>query len=185
MFTMFGDVQPKQPPAPGVFPGGCVLLVPPEMDTPQALVRALGSRELSAKVVHDEPAVMEALSEMDEARRVLVVVEPDRWPRLAELVHAVRSFHGSVLCWQYKAVDDSPGRLSMLDHTLVMRPQAKKLDQDALESETGPIGQILGHRRRPLDKLLTRVPGRPLTSREIVTQQELTMLLGPAPGEAG
>jgi hypothetical protein len=32
---------------------------------------------------------------------------------------------------------------------------------------------------------LVSAPGRELSTREVVTQQELTMLLGPAPGEAG
>ena len=51
-------------------------------------------------------------------------------------------------------------------------------------SGTGPVGQIR-KRTRPVDRLLVPAPGRQVSTREVVTQQELTMLLGPAPGEAG
>jgi len=168
-----------------------VVLVSSGCDTPQELVNALGSRGLAPEVVRDEPSVMMRLAELAALRggkRVLVIVQPQRVDRLAELVCAVQAHHRDVLCWQYVDRGQGAERLTMLDRQFngpVFRPadgDAWQGDGDLGEGD-GPVGQIIG-RRRPLDKLLVKVPGRPLTSREIVTQQELTMLLGPVPGEA-
>lgn len=176
--------------------GGCVVLVPAGCDTPGPLISALSGRGMSPEVVQDEPGVMLRLAELGGGRRVLVIVEPGRVARLAELVCAVQSYYRDALCWQY--VDRGAGqeKLTMLDRRFSgparvngngnadhAAGQVSGQGADALGEDAAPVGQIAG-RRRPIDKLLVKVPGRPLTSREIVTQQELTMLLGPVPGEA-
>jgi len=172
-----------------MFPGGCVVLVPAEVPTPVALLKALASRGLSSRVAHDEPAVMSLFAERPDGRRVLIVVEPGRWHRLAELVCAVSAYHSEVLCWQYAERGVDQPRLKSLDQRfkgpgLGSVGDARQTNGQAhSEPDSGPIGRIVT-RRRPVDALLNKVPGRPLSTREVVTHQELTMLLGPVPGEA-
>ncbi len=165
----------------GMFPGGCVVLSRPQVAAPELLIRALKSRGLSVRLVHDEPSVMMLFAERSLGRRVLVVVDPPKWERLAELICAVHTYHGQVLCWQFSEQGNGQPRLKALDQRFSGPVQSDESDGDA--SDVGPVGRIV--RRRPVDALLTRVPGRPLSTREVVTQQELTMLLGPMPGEAG
>ena len=145
------------------------------------LMRALSARGLTPTAVHDEPDVMmglAALADRGAERRVLIVVDPARWQRLSQLVQAVHDFHGSVHCWQFDRRDGVQSMLSQLEVT----PEGH--DQAGDKSGVGPIGRIR-KRNRPVDRLLVK-PGREeLATREVVTQQELTMLLGPAPGEAG
>lgn len=138
------------------------------------LLRALSARGLSPVVVNDEPGAMVGLAELAQqglARRVLIVVEPSRWERAGELAGAVRLHHGSVYCWQFDVREGAEPMLSVLE--AVPGP-----------GERSVVGTIR-HRRRSVDALLVKAPGQELSAREVVTQQELTMLLGPAPGEAG
>lgn len=166
---------------PGQRLGGCLVLTGAEAPAPEALLKALVSRGMQVKVVVDEPGVMSALADRAcEHKRVLVVVEPGRWKRLAELICAVSQYHSDVLCWQYTAQGEAQPKLTTLDQ----RVSGPGSAGEAGARDSGPIGRIVGQRRRPVDKLLTRVPGQPLSTREVVTQQELTMLLGPVPGEA-
>lgn len=55
---------------------------------------------------------------------------------------------------------------------------------ESASDELSVVGKIR-KRTRTIDQLLVSTPGHELSTREVVTQQELTMLLGPAPGEAG
>ena len=168
-------------------PGGTDACVP--------LLKALGGRGLEPVVVSDAPGVMLELARLSERRaerRVLVIVEPERWGRLGELMCAVQSHHGGVHCWHYADRGEGEPRLTQLDQRFC----GPILDHAAGGSVTGgrheadedggaePLGRIT-KRRRTVDQLLVKAPGHELTAREIVTQQELTMLLGPAPGEAG
>ncbi|MEM6259262.1 MAG: hypothetical protein AAGI37_13340 [Planctomycetota bacterium] len=157
--------------------GGSVVLMRGRSESCATLLQALSARGLSPVVVDDVPAVMVALAELMRRglqRQVLIVVEPDLWTHLDELLSAVRSFHGSVHCWRFDAADQARPMLSALRTT----------HGDQADSEASPVGKI--HKRpRSIDRLLVSAPGDPASTREVVTQQELTMLLGPAPGEAG
>lgn len=138
------------------------------------LLRALSSRGLSVVVVNDEPSAMVQLSEWSKrglSRRILIVVEPLRWERVGELAFAVRLHHGSVCCWQFDVQEGAELMLSVLDPALG-------------RGERSVVGKIR-HRRRSVDEVLVQAPGGELSARGVVTQQELTMLLGPASGEAG
>jgi hypothetical protein len=150
------------------------------------LLEALASRRVSCRVVHDEPAVMSLFAERPAGRRVLIVVEPGRCQRLAELICAVQAYHREVLCWQYAERDADRPRLKTLDQRFKgPAGGAHRVNNSPRDgSDRGPIGRIVT-RRRAVDALLNKVPGRPLSTREVVTHQELTMLLGPVPGEAG
>lgn len=181
---MSATIHPFQSPAVEAAQGSCLVLVHADAPAPDALLKALGSRGLLPQVISDEPGVMAALAGLTGPRRVVVIVEPQRWERLAELVRAVQTYHHDVLCWQYVQQGGEPGRLSRLDKSMNGPADANGHGGQDDRGEDRPVGQLLG-RRRALDRLVVRVPGRTLSTREIVTQQELTMLLGPAPGEAG
>lgn len=142
------------------------------------LLSALSARALPPVVVHDEPSAMVALAELaerDVARRVLIVVEPMQWGRVDQLADAVRAYHHAVYCWQFDLREGAEPMLSKLE----MR--SGEMPRHEHPSVVGTIRK----RNRPVDQLLVRAPGPELSTREVVTQQELTMLLGPAPGEAG
>ena len=145
------------------------------------LLRALSARGLSPVTVQDEPGAMLALAELADrgvARRVLIVVEPTRWTRLDQLVAAVRDYHASVYCWRFDGSEGADPMLSQLDAA------ANGTDQQNGRSEAATAGRIR-KRTRAVDRLLVKAVGQEQSTREVVTQQELTMLLGPAPGEAG
>ena len=158
-----------------------MLLLREGADANPVLMSALKARGLTPIVVRDEPAAMLALAELSErqlGRRVLIVVEPSRWPRVDQLIDAVRGFHRAVHCWQFDAADGADPMLSRL------ASRGGSSGGDHGRDRHGPVGRIR-KRTRPVDRLLVSAPGRELSTREVVTQQELTMLLGPAPGEAG
>jgi len=161
--------------------GGSVVLVRDRGAGCDVLLRALSARGLSPVTVHDEPSAMLALAGLADrglGRRVLIVVEPARWPRLDQLTQAVRGYHGSVHVWQFDHRDGADPMLSQLEAM-----PARNGGEDA-SSAVGPVGQIR-KRDRAVDRLLVKPTGQVQSPREVVTQQELTMLLGPVPGEAG
>lgn len=154
---------------------------------PTLLLRALEARGLSVRLVHDEPGVMALFAERPIGRRIVIVVEPGRWDRLAEMVCAIHTHHRAVLCWQYAEWGDRLPRLTTMDQRVCGPGPSPQVDARAsvdADRAAEPVGRIV-RRRRALDSIIVKVSGRPLSTREVVTQQELTMLLGPVPGEAG
>lgn len=165
----------------GALAGGSVVLSCEQDAGCGVLLRALSARGLSPVTVHDEPGVMLALAGLADRgadRRVLIVVDPARWPRLDQLMEAVQEHHGSVYCWQFDQRDGAEPMLSQLDGA------ASQSRRNANRSGSSTVGHIR-KRTRPVDRLLVTPVGQEQSTREVVTQQELTMLLGPAPGEAG
>ncbi|MFK7789988.1 MAG: hypothetical protein AB8C95_10930 [Phycisphaeraceae bacterium] len=161
--------------------GGSVVLMREGASGCAVLLSALSARGLPHEVVHDEPSAMLVLADLSRrglVRRVLIVVEPTQWLRLDQLLSAVDDHHGSVYCWQFDNQDGADPMLSQIPR------DSYPFNQGGMLSESGPIGKIR-KRARPVDRLLVPAPGHEETTREVVTQQELTMLLGPAPGEAG
>lgn len=158
--------------------GGSVVLMRDGEGRCGILLSALSSRGLPAVVVYDEPGAMVALAELakrDVARRVLIVVEPKQWGRVDQLADALRVYHLGVHVWQFDLREGAEPMLSKLD----------QMSEDAWQGgHPSVVGQIR-KRNRPVDQLLVRAPGPELSAHGVVTQQELTMLLGPAPGEAG
>ena len=144
------------------------------------LLRALSARGLMPELAHDEAGAMLALAGLGRrrvARRVLIVVEPATWGRLGELMAAVRDYHGEVYCWQFDASDGADPMLSQL------ATSANRNGRESKSAPTGPVG-LIRKRSRSVDRLLVSPLGDEVSARGVVTQQELTMLLGPAPGEA-
>lgn len=161
-------------------------------------MRALDSRGFDPRVVTDEPGVMLALAELSDRGAspcVLVIAEPAWFGRLAELVCAVQTHYPEVLCWQYATRGSGAGRLSELDKRVAGPPRLADFAGGPTEARSEGSGGgrgsksdasvgLVQRRRRPVDGLLTKMRRAQPSPREIVTQQELTMLLGPVPGEA-
>lgn len=161
--------------------GGSVVLMREGASGCAVLLRALSARGLSPEVVHDEPGAMLALAMLSaraDGLRVLIVVEPTRWPRLDQLLTAVQDYHRAAHCWRF---DCESGASAMLSDML---KSSYRFVQGENGTATEPVGRVR-KRRRPVDRLLVSAPEREEAGRGVVTQQELTMLLGPAPGEAG
>jgi|GEM_PF-2402289 len=173
------------PPTPVAKSGSGLVLLPAGAEWPAALLDALASRGLPSEVVYDEPSVMAALGEQRAVRRVLVVVAPPYWERLAELICAVHTYHSDVLCWQYAQRQGKDGQLTHLDGQVSGPESGAALSSLGLDDiDTGPIGQI-HTRRRPIDDLVVKVADSVVSTREVVTRAELNMLLGPLTGETG
>ena len=159
--------------------GGSVVLMRAGVSSCSVLLSALSARGLSPDVVHDEPGAMLALAGFARqglARRVLIVVEPGYWQRLDQLVDAVDTHYGAVYCWQFDHQDGASPMISQMPRS------SYPFEQGGMGLESEPVGAVR-KRTRPVDRLL--VSAHEQTTREVVTQQELTMLLGPVPGEAG
>lgn len=198
-----GTAAPDDP----VIRGRCLVLAPREGAVSGALLSALGKRGLSVHLVGDEPGVMVELASGGCA--VVVAVNPPVWPRLSELAYAVRQHYPRVLCWQFTEDESGVPRLKALDTdflgpkppsdpgpgqhglaaakwsgTLPAQAQADLRPSDTMNGGVvGPIGRIRG-RRRLIDDLVIQAPHGPAPTNALVTQEELTMLLGPTPGEA-
>lgn len=187
--------------------GRCLVLAPREGGVSGELLAALSHRGLAVHLVGDEPGVMAELAGGDCA--VVVAVDPSAWPRLAELAYAIRQHYPRVHCWQFVVSQGKGPRLTKLENEyLGPRPprehaggeatgHAATEDGSAIDnaagdprygtpdgSAVGPIGRIRG-RRRLIDKIVVRAPQAPSPTGSLVTEEELTMLLGPNPGEAG
>lgn len=161
--------------------GGSVVLVHHGVPGCDVLLRALSARGLMPELAHDEAGAMLVLAGLDRrhlARRVLIVVEPAAWPRLGEMMAAVRDYHDGIYVWQFDVREGAAPMLSQLE-----TPAAHPVSHGQ-EDHAGPVGRIR-RRTRAVDRLLVSAPGDEPSTRGVVTQQELTMLLGPAPGEAG
>ena len=199
----------SQPSAqPGVKgPGRCLVLAPPDSAVSGALLSALSRRGLSVHLVRDEPAVMVELSSGGCA--VVVAVDPESWPRLAELAYAIRQHYPAVHCWQFTENPTGQPHLTGLHRDYLgprpPRPAIETLRGAATVNEDatvemlhdthagdglapgggsiGPIGRIRG-RRRLINDLVVRAPHAPSPSGSLISEEELTMLLGPTPGEA-
>lgn len=187
--------------------GRCLVLAPREGGVSGELLSALSHRGLAVHLVGDEPGVMVELAGGDCA--VVVAVDPPVWPRLTELAYAIRQHYPRVHCWQFVVSEGKGPQLSKLENEyLGPRPprehegggatgNAAAANRPALANATGdprygtpggsavgPIGRIRG-RRRLIDKMVVRAPQAPSPTGSLVTEEELTMLLGPNPGEAG
>ena len=156
----------------------CVILTGAPGRRPDRLVEGLERRRLRVLLVEDAPQVMVALAEA--GNQALIVNEPDRHHRLAELLGAVQQYYPQTLCWQYEA--DGQG--------LVPLEKTAGDVADPAPASAGQVGAGLTRRRPSLLRadlplaLSTHAPTAELT------QEELEMLLGPdsdsdAPEESG
>ena len=131
--------------------------MPDGNNPPSELLRALGQRGWSLTVVGSAPAVIGALSAEPQAR--VLLVEPSRLPRVGELVEAVRTYYPGATLMHCAASEDS-------------MPELKEwVGQLTDEGGRDPESEKLPRLVRPDDE-----PDVPL-----ITDDELSMLLGPVP----
>ncbi|MEM1355367.1 MAG: hypothetical protein AAGC44_04625 [Planctomycetota bacterium] len=188
--------------------GRCLVLTPVDTTVSGALLAALSRRGLSVHLVQDEPSIMVELAGAGCA--VVVAVEPARWFHLAELAYAIRQHYPAVYCWQFTLDDAGRPHIGGLELEYLgpqppqrgeatLRGAALANEQATLQSVSdradsgvhsaggeaiGPIGRIHG-RRRVMTDLAIQAPNAPAPSGALISEEELTMLLGPTPGEAG
>lgn len=159
---------------------------------------ALTGRWDAVSVVSDEPGVMEELSAGEVS--MLVVVEPDRWASLKPLALAVGQYFGHVLCMQFveSPAEDQPRVTPLASRWLaaegsIGEDSGALLDASADGHATADDGSQedadAAKRRRNVSHLVVHVaeePGErsPEVPTSLVTEEELSMLLGPLPGEA-
>jgi len=191
--------------------GGCVVLTPSGQAVSGRLLSALSTRGLSVAVVSDEPAVMEQLA--NGPVTAVILVRPEAWAGLGELAYAIRQHFPATHCWQYAdSAPGGTLKLTALDAQWLGprlpgqapppgQPQPSDADRQQSQAEAkpsaqvqplyrdddashAPVGRIMG-RSRPVDNLLVRIP--PPTNDPpcaLISEEELSMLLGPAPSEA-
>lgn len=181
------------PSGPGhAAPTHCVVLTGPNRDAPGDLLRGLSLRGVGTVVVSHPASVMVELSR--QTTGAVVVVEPDRHPYLAELLHAIEKYHPRTTRWQYTAHDPSG--------TPQLRPMAG-CAEDGCDDGPEPIsinGQSRGKYlvpdpKSPLGRAQAQVPRERVRSlvvkvhhpadadEPLISEEELAMLLGPSPEE--
>lgn len=89
-----------------------VVLAPPRAVTPAVLLRALGRKGLACCVVSDLPEVMAEVGVMPA--KAVVVCEPQAWPGIADLAHALAVYFPATLRWGYRREGSGP-RLQPLE----------------------------------------------------------------------
>lgn len=143
--------------------GICLVLADKLTAVPGLLAAALSRRGFTVQVVTDSPSVMLSLAQ--QTPPCLVVVNPDSVPMISELVQAVRAYHPGVAMWSFtQPAGGGPKLDSFNGH---YHPSPASSDADL---------------RQPLDELVVRVPCQTQDIQgPIVSEEELTMLLGPTP----
>ncbi len=168
----------------------CVVLAPQGGLAPADLLSGLSRRGVSTAVVADPAAVMVELARF--ATGALIVVQPDLQPDLPELIQAVKAYYPRTVRWCYR-VDQASGK-----------PQLGKLNGHVSDAgqgnlaltEAGNDGRLAAQRqseRTPLARvdhgmpnervrsLIVKVDALPGGDQPLISEEELSMLLGPVP----
>jgi len=88
---------------PGAMPEAsprCLILVGRDASSADPLVKRMQARGATVVTAHDALSVMTELAHAPTG--VLIVVQPRRTRRLAELMAAVSCYHPSLRCWEYE-----------------------------------------------------------------------------------
>lgn len=187
---MDGSRQNAPPPA------RCLLLVGEAGAVPSSLVSALNRRGLETVILREAPEVMVELAAEQHARRretnsaadlqnplSLVIVEPEQQLHIDELRQAIDTYHPGTRCWRY-AAHGRPGQASLqafdavsaADHARV--PTHASTDARPDKNAAEPTGFVRSADQR-LRSVVVRLGGVETTP--LVSEEELAMLLGPAP----
>ena len=82
-----------------IAPRRCVVLAVKKASLPTALLAGLSQRQVTTVLVYDPASAMLQLAEA--ATTSLIIVQPQRQPRLAELAAAVGRYFPKTRIWQY------------------------------------------------------------------------------------
>ncbi len=146
----------------------------PGASAPAGLLAALAEHGLGVTVVVDAAA---ALREVIRGRtRRVVCCEPARLARSGELFAVVRDYYPGVSCWQF---DPAAETLTMMNgHAVDASTGTKETHQQSARSVDDP-----GEAADVPNNDGTAVGFEP--PRPLITEEEVTMLLGPVPPQRG
>jgi hypothetical protein len=179
----------------------CVVLVGPSGSAPADLLGGLSRRGVCTTVVTEPAAAMVELAR--QTTGALIVIESDRLSWLDELIQAVKTYHPRTVRWGYRGYrggrsEDPSGN-----------PQLSPLGDDALKYAAGPQSErsnghddppryIVPDPKSPLGRAQSQIPRERVRSlvvkvpdfagadEPLISEEELSMLLGPAPeGQGG
>lgn len=177
---------------------------------PGKLLEGLGARGLAVQVVADGASAMTSLAATPAI--AVLLVEPAAHAHASELFDALRTYHPRTACWVYlPAGDDRKPRVMNYEAWAELVVGGSQVcpqpplgdpavaDRSAVEIEHGPLPFVLPRASPPetlaeeglkseaaadrLQKLLVRVKPEQERSAAVVSEEELSMLLGPVPGE--
>jgi len=174
-------------PGPVALGTRCVVWVPSGKAAPADLLGGLSRRGVRVVVVIEPAGVMVELAR--QATGMLVVVEPQSHPYLSELIRAVKSYYPKTVRWCYQA-KSGEGQLCKLNGQANAvangaLPTAQANPQAGEASQGNPLGRV--HRSGPHDRvrsLVVKVEAPDGLGEPLISEEELAMLLGPAPEDA-
>ena len=163
--------QPQQPsdfsPLDAVGHRRCVVLLRPDAAVPAWLVRGLEQHGADSVLVEGPASVMVELARAPT--HAVVVDRPQQTAQLDELLAAIATYYPQVACWSHEAV--GPDHRSRLYRLGDRSGSNQKDNADAKAGTPEQTGEA-------------QYPGAADKSRDtdaaLLTQEELTMLLGPS-----
>lgn len=172
----------------------CVVLAGGGISAPTDLLGGLSRRGVSTVVVTEPAKAMVELAR--ETTGILVVIEPDRQPWLDELIQAVKTYHPRTVRWGYRCVhhSDRP-QLEPLSHhngkpvTNAMPAHSHNVGTDktpcyVVPDPRSPLGRVQSQvPRERVRSLVVKVQDPGGLDEPLISEEELAMLLGPAPDE--
>jgi hypothetical protein len=180
------DTTANQGPVPGA--RRCVVWVSPGNSAPADLLGGLSRRGVNVAVVIEPARVMVELAR--QTTGALIVVEPGNQPYLSELIHAVKTYYPQTARWCYQARQaPAEGQLSKLNgqaDAAASRSALQGSRQADDQVQGNPLGQV--HRSGLRDRvrsLVVKVESPDGLGEPLISEEELAMLLGPAPGDGG
>lgn len=156
------DGRSPTPHRPQAGPAGRFIVLAGAVEPSRGLIHALDRRGADVLVRTAAVDVMVELART--AAAALLVVDPDRQPMTGELVEAVHTYYPRVDCWQFTPQQEGNApRISRINGQWASEPRR---DTDA---------------SRRLESLVIHVDGGSALDGPLISEQELAMLLGPAP----
>lgn len=171
----------------------CVVWVPCGHVAPADLLGGLSRRDVSLTIVTEPARVMVELAR--QTTGVLIVVEPGGQPSLHELIRAVKTYYPRTVRWCYQARPaPGEGQLCKLNGQADAgtdraqrqnSPPTQAKPQDEGASQDSPLGRV--HRTETHERirsLVVKVEAPDGLGEPLISEEELAMLLGPAPDDA-
>lgn len=172
----------------------CVVLVGVSGSAPTDLLGGLSRRGVSTAVVSDPAAAMVALAR--QSAGALVVVEPEEHAWLDDLIQALKSYHPRTVRWGYRSQHPSgiPQLQPLGEYAPVEPDQSQPVQPNGqgqahryiVPDPKSPLGRAQAQvPRERVRSLVVKVQGSSDVDEPLISEEELAMLLGPAPEELG
>lgn len=175
----------------------CVILTGPDGSTPADLLSGLSKRGVSSRVVSEPANVMVELGRQRTA--ILIVVHTAQQPALVDLIEAVTKYHPDTIRWAYEP-DHPSGKPQLVPFRYrsrpeIAKPKASPPPVEAVPPKPAPVVSLdapspLGRVQSQVPpervrSLIVKVQGPAEVGEPLISEEELAMLLGPVPEEAG